>query len=404
MGVINWLFGFRCASCGKRVSKKQLSAPSLNVDSSSRECICQTCHDRRAEQQRRKEERQIKEALSASLIEAVLANDVAHMRALLESDVDVNLGDKDQARPLHEAAWKGNVEVADLLIARGAQIDARDKLQQTALHWVCGHPETTASTAMAELLLGKGASLDAKDQNLLTPLHQAAFEGHRALVALLVARGADVHAKSGRGRTPGSFAAEAGHTGIEAMLRAGGVEETASTTLTKPANAPSQDVDAGLDGKGPAAYLPGLMALLHLRVRIFKALLTNPAEFSRTAAVLQGDRQIPGADDRRVQEFLDADIFRGGKLPEGIKLRLLQQCCKDWPEDAMLAWEGIFNCFGPGSNPDAAACARQALSLNRECLLARQLVKLLTAKCDPRKPFGVPAESAPDVVKILSED
>jgi ankyrin repeat protein len=57
-------------------------------------------------------------------------------------------------------------------------------------------------SALAELLLDRGADVDATDVESRTPLHHAADEGDAATVALLLARGADVMAREFRGRTP----------------------------------------------------------------------------------------------------------------------------------------------------------------------------------------------------------
>ena len=59
-----------------------------------------------------------------------------------------------------------------------------------------------ASKEVAGLLIAKGADVDAKDKDNWTPLHKAAFGGHSEIVELLIAEGADVNAKGEDEWTP----------------------------------------------------------------------------------------------------------------------------------------------------------------------------------------------------------
>jgi ankyrin repeat protein len=62
------------------------------------------------------------------------AGDLAKVRQLLEQGADVNTRDELQLTPLHWAAIYGKTEVAKLLIEKGADVNARDKNQRTPLH------------------------------------------------------------------------------------------------------------------------------------------------------------------------------------------------------------------------------------------------------------------------------
>ena len=56
--------------------------------------------------------------------------------------------------------------------------------------------------AMAELMLAKGAEVDAKDNGGWTPLHWAARNNKSTVAKLLLANGADPNAKAEGGTTP----------------------------------------------------------------------------------------------------------------------------------------------------------------------------------------------------------
>ncbi|NXC19742.1 ANR27 protein, partial [Corythaeola cristata] len=123
--------------------------------------------------------------------------------------------------PLHIAAICGQTLLVDLLVAKGAIVNATDYHGSTPLHLACqkGYQNVTL------LLLHYKASTDVQDNNGNTPLHLACTYGHEDCVKALVYY--DVHScrldvGNEKGDTPLHIAARWGYQGIiEVLLQNG---------------------------------------------------------------------------------------------------------------------------------------------------------------------------------------
>ena len=116
---------------------------------------------------------------------------------LLDRGAEVNKPDTDGFTPLHEAAIRGQLEVVQFLIERGAKFDT------TATgHWSGKTPLHSAAREgkkdVVQLLLDRGAGINKPDTDGFTPLHEAAICGHTEVVQFLIERGAELKGKSGR--------------------------------------------------------------------------------------------------------------------------------------------------------------------------------------------------------------
>ena len=161
--------------------------------------------------------------------EAAKNGDLADVKNHLARGADVNAKDKDGCAPLHLAASSGHKDVAEVLIAKGADVNAKEIFGATPLLYAADHghmdvvellitkgANVNAEDAMgltalnvikgskdvAELLIAKGANVKTASSDGETPLHVAADYCQKDVAELLIAKGADVNAKDKNGRTP----------------------------------------------------------------------------------------------------------------------------------------------------------------------------------------------------------
>jgi ankyrin repeat protein len=171
---------------------------------------------------------------------------------------------------LHYAADYGHKEIVELLIAKGADVNAKNGSGETPLDWAkveiaellrkhggkrgeklevegkptdpvaeAAKPEPpTAKTPLwkaamfgeiepAKQAIADGADVNVKNKYGLTALHRAACEGHRDIVELLIANGEDVNVKKDDGMTPLHCAGVFGHKETAELLIAEGADVNA---------------------------------------------------------------------------------------------------------------------------------------------------------------------------------
>ncbi|MDR2978028.1 MAG: ankyrin repeat domain-containing protein [Rickettsiales bacterium] len=114
------------------------------------------------------------------------ANDVAEL--LIDKGADVNARDNIDWTPLHTAAFYDAKDVAELLIDKGADIRAKNNDNETPLEVARGEVVTFLAVA--------------KDSSGNTLLHYAAKEGNLDLIELLIKEGADIDAKNNDNKIP----------------------------------------------------------------------------------------------------------------------------------------------------------------------------------------------------------
>ena len=152
---------------------------------------------------------------------------------------------------LHVAAW-GAHEIAALLIANGADVNAQGRRDETPLYAAA----TWDDREMAVLLIANGADVNVKTYTT-TPLHEAAKWNSEEVAALLLENGADVNAavRSNRRGAPLHEAAKWNSEEVAALLIANGADVNArahwnGTPLHQAAYYNSEEVAALLIANG----------------------------------------------------------------------------------------------------------------------------------------------------------
>ncbi len=167
--------------------------------------------------------------VDAPVADAAQTGDVDQVRTLLREGEDVNASQGDGMTALHWAAYQGNLEMIEVLVYAGSNLEAVTRVADYTPLMVAAR---TGHGDAAVLLLDAGANPDATTSTGVTALHFAAGAGQTQAVRALVAAGVDVDAREGAmGQTPLIFAANEGRTDAVQVLIDAGAEVNATTTV-----------------------------------------------------------------------------------------------------------------------------------------------------------------------------
>nr|XP_057914728.1 ankyrin-3-like isoform X10 [Doryrhamphus excisus] len=152
---------------------------------------------------------------------AARKDDTKAAALLLQNDHNADVESKMMNRttesgftPLHIAAHYGNINVATLLLNRGAAVDFMARNDITPLHVA----SKRGNSNMVKLLLDRGSKIDAKTKDGLTPLHCGARSGHAQVVEILLDRGAPILSKTKNGLSPLHMATQGDHLNCVQLL------------------------------------------------------------------------------------------------------------------------------------------------------------------------------------------
>lgn len=112
---------------------------------------------------------------------------------------DVNQGDEHRFSLLHWAAREGQINIVDLLVLRGARINATNLGDDTALHLAASHGHIDV---VHYLLNCHRFNVDAANEHGNTALHYACFWNHLEIAEYLIKNGASLMQENKYGETP----------------------------------------------------------------------------------------------------------------------------------------------------------------------------------------------------------
>ena len=130
-----------------------------------------------------------------SLIVAAFFGNENEVKKHINNGVDINISDTSKTSPLHHSSLTAKLQIANFLISKGANVNAKDIAERTPLHLAANHE-------IAKLLISNGAEISPKDGFGLTPLHNAAQYGDKELINTLINEGAKVNLSASVFGTP----------------------------------------------------------------------------------------------------------------------------------------------------------------------------------------------------------
>jgi uncharacterized protein len=202
----------------------------------------------------------LRKSPQVTMLKAVTDGNVRAVRSCLDSgvQVDARLGVRPN-RPAQEtflmlAAEKGRSRVVELLLSRGANVDATNDLGQPALLYAARNNQTSIVSTllkvganpnlrwagrdfllrevacagidlrMTRLLLKYGADASAMNSQRRTALHMAAHQGRTDIARLLVKAGADINGRDSFGHGPVTCAVAGKHLDTVRFLLGAGAD------------------------------------------------------------------------------------------------------------------------------------------------------------------------------------
>lgn len=143
---------------------------------------------------------------------------------------DVNILNAKGESPLMLAALKGQQDLVEKLIKKGADVN---KTGWTPLHYAA----TSGHLAIISLLLENSAYIDAESPNATTPLMMAAMYGSPEAVKVLIQAGADLNMQNQLGLSALDFAVRGNRQNAKELIETGLQRQAARKAKAEPQTA-----------------------------------------------------------------------------------------------------------------------------------------------------------------------
>lgn len=222
--------------------------------------------------------------------------EIRRLQAMIQNSPDlINAASgEDKLTPLCRAAGRGQLNVAGYLLVRGADVNLNRPLHSAAS---AGHK------AMVELLLARGANVNAVDGNSMTALHQAASKGFLSVTEALLAAKADPNLRDVSNQTPLNLAAKNGFRPVAAALLARGADPNVASRVQP--NSGQNSIEQGRAMIGTPLHL----AAARGDTALAALLLTNRADV--TAQSIYGETPLQVAAARGKADVVELLLSAG---------------------------------------------------------------------------------------------
>jgi hypothetical protein len=268
--------------------------------------------------------------VGTGLMIAAWEGNIEMMALFVSRGANVNAMNASREQPLMHAAWQGHLEAVRWLLDHGAQIN-RKGLEWSALHYAvfAGHQN------VAETLIARGADINALSTNGSSPLMMAAREGHEKIAQLLVNLGADTSIRNDWGDDAVTWAMRYSNPQIAKIV-------ATPERFAEAARTPREQFGT------PTRSLPPPQRL----AEIMKAI--REAEAAGRSSLELQEQYLAIAREIRAARAAEEERARGESgTPAGLEIRA--QRGAPGREEAILIYDrGVSSAGQPGSMPGSA--------------------------------------------------